>query len=379
MAWIGSPDGNFSLFQEGDHEWNYSYDDDSLVGYQCLYSPSFDGRVGTPLTYPPVSVGPITNDMSGVMNSVDDPDCHSIGAGLVSPFINGREHNSFQTQQKTGGKCYFDGIIGEYCSEDAKDKKHSDFGKFGFGVGANNGDKHDGMAVRNKRVKKNAHDSPAKNLMAERRRRKKLNDRLYMLRSVVPKISKIDRVSILADAIEYLKELSQSISELYNELMQPSEIPYLPCSFRFQPLTNTHSSFPYRDKEDYNILVPKPDALQANVEVRIKQGKALNIHIFCSRKPGLLLSTIRTLDGLGLDLKQAVISCFNGFTVNVFQAEQTIGQEIAPEVIKALLLSEYFYTPPNTPEDFILNSHSAPSLLQKHTIPSNSFLGQNRK
>ncbi|XP_058069523.1 transcription factor bHLH13-like isoform X2 [Magnolia sinica] len=58
---------------------------------------------------------------------------------------------------------------------------------------------------------------PAKNLMAERRRRKRLNDRLSMLRSVVPKISKMDRTSILSDTINYMKELLDRIKNLQEE------------------------------------------------------------------------------------------------------------------------------------------------------------------
>lgn len=43
--------------------------------------------------------------------------------------------------------------------------------------------------------------------------------------------------------------------------------------------------------------------------------------MFCARRPGLLLSTLRALDSLGLDIQQAVISCFNGFALDVFRAE----------------------------------------------------------
>ncbi|KAM0927833.1 hypothetical protein ACQ4PT_002093 [Festuca glaucescens] len=189
---------------------------------------------------------------------------------------------------------------------------------------------------------------PAKNLMAERRRRKKLNDRLYMLRSVVPKISKMDRASILGDAIEYLKELLQKINDLQNELeASPSTSSLPPTPTSFHPLTPTLPTLPSRVKEELcPSALPSPTGQQPSVEVRLREGRVVNIHMLCARRPGLLLSAMKAIESLGLDVQQAVISCFNGFALDVFKAEQcNDGPGLRPEEIKAVLLQSAGFHP----------------------------------
>lgn len=173
---------------------------------------------------------------------------------------------------------------------------------------------------------KKVEGQPSKNLMAERRRRKRLNDRLSMLRSIVPRISKMDRTSILGDTIEYMKDLLEKIHNFKDQDMG-SDLNSLNLMGNFKD---------FKTNEVQTRNPPKFEVERRNIDTRIQ--------ICCSLKPGLLISTVNTLEALGLDIQQCVISSFSDFSLQASCSEAQENRMItSSEDIKQILFRNAGY------------------------------------
>lgn len=76
------------------------------------------------------------------------------------------------------------------------------------------------MKKRGRKAATSGRELAQNHVEAERLRREKLNHRFYALRSVVPNVSRMDKASLLADAVTYINELKSKVEDLEGKLRE---------------------------------------------------------------------------------------------------------------------------------------------------------------
>ncbi|KAG7572807.1 Myc-type basic helix-loop-helix (bHLH) domain [Arabidopsis suecica] len=81
----------------------------------------------------------------------------------------------------------------------------------------NDGDDSSATTTNNDGSRKTKTDR-SRTLISERRRRGRMKDKLYALRSLVPNITKMDKASIVGDAVSYVQELQSQAKKLKSDI-----------------------------------------------------------------------------------------------------------------------------------------------------------------
>ncbi|KDP26171.1 hypothetical protein JCGZ_22265 [Jatropha curcas] len=138
----------------------------------------------------------------------------------------------------------------------------------------------------------NGREEPLNHVEAERQRREKLNQRFYALRAVVPNISKMDKASLLGDAITYITDLQMKIrvleteKEMTNNMQKPPEIDFhtrqddavvrFSCPLDAHPISSILETFREHQisAQECNVSMTENDKIVHTFSIRTQSGAA---------------------------------------------------------------------------------------------------------
>ncbi|KAL4334967.1 hypothetical protein GQ457_07G011530 [Hibiscus cannabinus] len=174
----------------------------------------------------------------------------------------------------------------------------------------------------------NGREEPLNHVEAERQRREKLNQRFYALRAVVPNVSKMDKASLLGDAISYINELRRKLQDADSEKEE-----------LHKQLEETKKELPSKDQGHtmYNHIDYK--LAELDIDVKIIGSDAM-IRIQSNKKNHPAAKLMSALEELNLDVQHASVSVVNGLMiqqVNVkmesrFYTQEQLGTALTSKV-----------------------------------------------
>ncbi|XP_054821065.1 transcription factor bHLH35-like isoform X2 [Prosopis cineraria] len=173
----------------------------------------------------------------------------------------------------------------------------------------------------------------SKNIVSERNRRKKLNDRLFALRAVVPHISKMDKASIIKDAIEYIQDLHKQEKSIEAEITELESGMNMNMNMNMNMMmmssngVNQNSSFEYeqdlpvllrskRNKTEQQLfesVSSRTSPIEVHeLRVTYMGEKTVVVSLTCSKRTDTMVKLCEMFESLKLKIITANITCFSG-------------------------------------------------------------------
>ncbi|KAF5454306.1 hypothetical protein F2P56_023982 [Juglans regia] len=166
-------------------------------------------------------------------------------------------------------------------------------------------------------------------VIAERKRREKLSQRFIALSAIVPGLKKMDKASVLGDAIKYLKQLQERVKILEEQTAKKTmETVVFVKKTRISADDDTSTS---DENSNSHSDEPLPE-----VEARISEKNVL-IRIYCEKRKGCTAKILSEIEKLHLTITTSSILPFGNSTVDMTVVAQVIN--ITPFFILPVYLS----------------------------------------
>ncbi|KAL5223878.1 hypothetical protein ABZP36_010517 [Zizania latifolia] len=164
----------------------------------------------------------------------------------------------------------------------------------------------DGSIVSNlppseKRGGRRATSSVQEHVIAERKRREKMHQQFATLASIVPDITKTDKVSVLGSTIEYVHNLKEKV-----KVLQDSQ------SFRSTAESLTLDAGSGDDDDDGEAARSLGIKIEANV-----RGETLLLRVVCPENKGVLIKVLTELEKHGMSTMNTNLVPFAGSSLNI--------------------------------------------------------------
>ncbi|KAF2296492.1 hypothetical protein GH714_040453 [Hevea brasiliensis] len=163
-----------------------------------------------------------------------------------------------------------------------------------------------------KRISDNSsrHSQTQDHIIAERKRREKLSQRFIALSAIVPGLKKMDKASVLGDAIKYLKQLQDRVQTL-EEQTKKKAMESVVIVKKSQLFCEDESSSSDETFSKGPVDEPLPE-----IEARICDKEVL-IRIHCEKRKGVLEKTIAEIEKLHLSVVNSSVLTFGSSALDV--------------------------------------------------------------